>query len=406
MGRPSTDSMLSYVRGLAAPPERATDRELLGRFTVCEDETAFAAIVARHGPLVLSVCRSVLRDEHMADDAFQATFLVLARKADSIVKCASLGSWLHGVALRVARKAKTATARREQRERRASVPEGVVCADDLTWRELREVLHEEVARLPEKHRVPLLLCYWEAKTQEEAARLVGCPRATLKERLARARDALRGRLRRRGLGLSVPLFATLLAPCEVPAALARSAALAAGAFARGGPTDGPARAALRRGKPHPKGAQALALAADGRSLVTADRDGVPCLWDARTGEALHRLRGHAGTVDAVAIAPDGRLAATGGRDRTVRLWEARTGREVRPPIRLRNDVGALAFSADGKTLASGSGAAIRLWGVTTGREVHPAEGHHGELYAATPSPDGRLLATTGRDCTVCLWDLA
>lgn len=311
MGRPSTDSMLSYVRGLAAPPERATDRELLGRFTVCEDETAFAAIVARHGPLVLSVCRSVLRDEHMADDAFQATFLVLARKADSIVKCASLGSWLHGVALRVARKAKTATARREQRERRASVPEGVVCADDLTWRELREVLHEEVARLPEKHRVPLLLCYWEAKTQEEAARLVGCPRATLKERLARARDALRGRLRRRGLGL-----------------------------------------------------------------------------------------------DAVAIAPDGRLAATGGRDRTVRLWEARTGREVRPPIRLRNDVGALAFSADGKTLASGSGAAIRLWGVTTGREVHPAEGHHGELYAATPSPDGRLLATTGRDCTVCLWDLA
>src|SRR5215470_14070830 len=195
---------LQQVRKLVAAQNagRLSDRQLLEQFLARQDESAFTALVQRHGPAILSLCRSLLRHLQDAEDVFQATFLVLARKAGSIRKREPLGSWLYGVAHRLASKARARAARRGGRELEAAAEAEAPAADDMTWRELRLVLHEELSRLPEKYRSPLLLCYWEGKTQEEAAAQLGWRKGTLKERVHRARDLLRGRLTRRGLTLS------------------------------------------------------------------------------------------------------------------------------------------------------------------------------------------------------------
>src|SRR5262249_50257311 len=141
-----------------------TDERLLERFTLHRDESAFAALVRRHGPMVLGVCRRVLHDEHDAEDAFQATFLVLARKSATIRKRGSLDSWLYGVAYRIALKAKSAAVRRRARERQAAKMALADPSAELAWRDLNPVLDEELNRLPEKYRVPLVLCYLNGKT--------------------------------------------------------------------------------------------------------------------------------------------------------------------------------------------------------------------------------------------------
>src|SRR5262249_25652487 len=147
-----------------------TDGDLLGRFCRRGEETAFALLVQRHGPMVLSVCRRVAENADDAEDAFQATFLVLARRAASIQKQSSLASWLYGVARRVAAHARSRAARRRAQERRSlPMPRPEPC-DELTWRELRGVLDDELGRLPDKYRAPVVLCYLEGKSQEQAAR--------------------------------------------------------------------------------------------------------------------------------------------------------------------------------------------------------------------------------------------
>jgi RNA polymerase sigma factor (sigma-70 family) len=179
-----------------------TDRQLLERFASHQDESAFEALVQRHAPLVYGVCLRVLNEAESAADAFQATFLVLARKAASIRKHEALGSWLHGVAARIALKARSQAARRRARERLA-LPMPVVSPEtEAAWRELRLVLDEEVQRLPDKYRVPIVLCYLEGKTYEETARQLGWTKGTVSGRLARARDLLEGRLLRRGVSLA------------------------------------------------------------------------------------------------------------------------------------------------------------------------------------------------------------
>jgi len=183
--------------------------------------------------MVLTVCRDVLRNEADAEDAFQATFLILARKAGSIRKAESLGSWLHGVAYRVALKAKTQLVGRQRREALAPArpaPE----ADDLTWREVRQVLHEELSGLPERYRLPLILCYLEGKTQAEAAAQTGLPKGTLKGRLERGRKLLRARLTRRGLGPAVLLVAAALPNSLVGSTVKAAAPVAAGQAANAG----------------------------------------------------------------------------------------------------------------------------------------------------------------------------
>jgi RNA polymerase sigma factor (sigma-70 family) len=211
-----------------------TESELLERFVSGHDESAFEALIARHGPMVLGVCRQLLRDPNDVDDAFQATFLVLVRKAGTLRRCDLLGNWLYGVAYRVATRARVMAARRlakapygqEVVERLGGEggrrPAGLEEASSLD-REPRPWLHEEVRRLPEKYRVPVLLCYFEGLTHEEAARRLGWPLGTVKGRLARARDLLRRRLTRHGLTLSPAALADRLAVPDlravVPAAL-------------------------------------------------------------------------------------------------------------------------------------------------------------------------------------------
>jgi RNA polymerase sigma factor (sigma-70 family) len=167
------------------------------------DEAAFTALVRRHGPMVLAVCRRVLRDAHTAEDAFQATFLVLARKAASLSQPELLGHWLHGVAYRTAVKARTEAARRRAQEQQAVLTQEIAGDDDFLWRDLRAVLDEEVNRLPNRYRVPVVLCYLQGQTNAEAARRLGCSRGTVATLLARAREKLRRRLTQRGVSLSV-----------------------------------------------------------------------------------------------------------------------------------------------------------------------------------------------------------
>jgi RNA polymerase sigma factor (sigma-70 family) len=169
-------------------------------------ELAFAALVERHGPMVFRVCRSVLRDPHEAHDAFQATFLVLVRRAGSLWVRESLGPWLHQVAYRVASCARSAGARRRRHERRAAELAGPGLTEDVRD-DLDGVLHDEVDRLPWGCRVAVTLCYFEGLSPEQAASRIGCPVGTVQSRLARGRERLRVRLTRRGLAPALGVLA-------------------------------------------------------------------------------------------------------------------------------------------------------------------------------------------------------
>jgi RNA polymerase sigma factor (sigma-70 family) len=244
--------LLRQIRRLVAAqcPSQQLDRQLLQRFLADRDEASFAALVQRHGTMVLGVCRSVLHHQQDAEDVFQAAFLVLARKAHTVRKQQALGSWLHGVAYRLALKAKARVNRRRAREKPAEDQMSASSADDLTWRELRLILHEELHGLPDKYRAPLLLCYWEGKTRDEAAEQLGLTGSALKKRLERGRNLLQSRLTRRGLAPSAALFGTLLvengARAAVCSVLTNSTAKAAVVFAggKGGSAVAPATAAV------------------------------------------------------------------------------------------------------------------------------------------------------------------
>ena len=201
-----------------------TDGELLSRFTGRSDEAAehaFAALVKRHGPMVLRVCRSILRNEHDAQDEFQGTFLVLARRAQAVRKRESVASWLHGVALRVAACAQTAMAHRRRHETRAGQMAAARVSVEGNSTELSTILHEELGRLPEQHRSVVVLCYLEGHTCEAAARQLGWPVGTVKSRLSRARERLRGRLLRRGLAPDEASNERPVSAVVMPAALAK-----------------------------------------------------------------------------------------------------------------------------------------------------------------------------------------
>jgi RNA polymerase sigma factor (sigma-70 family) len=194
---------------LAGADETTSDAQLLQRFVTQRDEAAFELLVWRHGPMVLGVCRRVLLDAHDAEDAFQATLLVLARKAAAIGKRECVGSWLYKVAYRVALRQRERSARRARHEQQADhlplLPDHRG-GEDPGWGELRSVLDEELNRLAEKHRAPVVLCYLEGLTNEEAARRLLCPVGTVKTRLSQARRLLGERLARRGLALATSLL--------------------------------------------------------------------------------------------------------------------------------------------------------------------------------------------------------
>jgi RNA polymerase sigma factor (sigma-70 family) len=191
-------------------PEES-DGQLLHAFLTRRDDNAFAALVRRHGPMVLHVCRRVLGRQHDAEDAFQGTFLVLAQSATSLRNRAALASWLHGTAYRTALKARQSAARRRKHEGQTPSRPSDDPAGELLWREVRALLDEEIARLPEAYRNVFILCCLENLSRAEAGQQLGLKERTVSNRLAKARQRLQQRLARRGVELTAVLAASALA---------------------------------------------------------------------------------------------------------------------------------------------------------------------------------------------------
>src|SRR5262249_39002313 len=214
-----SDFLRRLTRGMVAETlADQSDRQLVERFLAGQVEAVFEAIVRRHGAMVYRVCWRVLQHHQDAEDAFQATFLVLAQRLRTVRKHASLASWLHGVAHRLALRAKAGAATRRRHEAQASVCQ-TMPPDDVSLGEVRAVLDAELAALPEKWRQPLVLCYLEGRTQDEAAAQLGWSPRTLRRRLEEARTGLGRRLSRRGIAWSAALSAVLLSESAASAVL-------------------------------------------------------------------------------------------------------------------------------------------------------------------------------------------
>jgi RNA polymerase sigma factor (sigma-70 family) len=239
MAKPVFGNVLDYLRTVcqAGVACDLTDAELLHRFLAQREETAFSLLVQRHGPMVHGVCRRVLGDRHAAEDAFQATFLVLVRRAAGLRCTGSLANWLYGVAQRVAIKARSRRASGRGGERQIDDMSRGEPIDDVTWRELKDIVDEEISRLADKYRAPVVLCYLEDKSYDQAARELGWSKSSLAKRLTRARELLRRQLVRRGVGLSAGAVATALceraAAAHVPALLTIKTVKAAALVAAG-----------------------------------------------------------------------------------------------------------------------------------------------------------------------------
>jgi RNA polymerase sigma factor (sigma-70 family) len=414
------------------------DQDLLQRFLDRHDEAAFLALLRRHGPMVLAVCRALLPNEADAEDAFQATFLIFARNARSIRKTTALGSWLHGVAYRTARRAQTEFARRHKHERRAGRREAA-SPDELTWQEVQQVLHEELDGLSERYRAPLTLHYLQGKTLDESAAQLGLAKSTLKTRLERARAVLRARLVRCGLGPAGVLLAAAwpsTTEAGLPAALLASTAAAARTVAAGQtpPAVAASVAALTQGVLNTMRITQLKLIAAIVTVLTLAGLGLGWLADTMPPDPPAKQQAteappavdKPGAVDkkkpgprrlvlqapppvsvsSVAVSPDGSLVATGADG--VRLYDARTG----TLLRAIGDAGdrGVAFAPDGRHLAAAGfhmDKLIGIYDVQSGKRVQSLAGHtEWEIDALAFSPDGKLLASTGVDKQLLVWELA
>jgi RNA polymerase sigma factor (sigma-70 family) len=431
MTRPHGVPVLREIRQLigGGPLTGLPDGQLLDRFVAGREEAAFEAILRRYGRLVLGVCRRVLADPHSAEDAFQATFLVLVRKAASLDRHKPLGNWLYVVAYRLALRARANAARRRAEEARAALsrPEATVptgAGDDLLV-----AVDEELHRLPERHRAPLVLCYLEGRTNDQAAEALGCPRGSMAWRLARARDLLRERLVRRGLlfpaaGL-VAALAGASASAAVPAPLLHATARAAVWFASGAASPAPvsaaavtlAKGALRamqskvkiaagfllaagllvsgaallvKAAPRPAEPPAKEAPADAPKQPVADGTPLPGGAVARLGSDTFR---HGDAVFFAAYTADGKRLLTAGKDDTLRLWDPATGKELRRFDRPTGKGGLLDAVKDGSVEGMPKEMAAGLL----------AEADR--FFHAAVSGDGALVAAN-RGGTVFVWDAA
>jgi RNA polymerase sigma factor (sigma-70 family) len=376
--------LLRQVRRLAGPPA-ASDADLLIRYARCGDEQAFTALVERHGPMVLRLGRRVLGDVHAAEDATQTAFLVLARRARSVRRPGALAAWLHRVALRIALKARAA--RRPQ-----LAPDGRLDPADprpdpldrLTARELLDALDEEIARLPEVYRLPVLLCALEGVSQEEAARRLGWTPDSVRGRLERGRKRLHARLAKRGLTLPA-----VLAAAEVSrgAAAAGAAALARAVLARAADRAGATALAdaLCSGAALGKAKLAVLLAlgatALGVALVACLAQGTVPAPPTQAVGVPDRPVPEAGAADRVDLhgdpLPEGAVARLG-------TWAFRHGTMVWDA--------SLTFLPDGKRLVSAGGGWVRRWDLATGQaDVNLGDGWRNGMPGTTlVTADGKL----------------
>ena len=443
-------AVLRHLRHVVDPaaPVDGTDGQLLDRFLHEHDEGAFERLLLRHGRMVLGVCRRVLGNDDDAADAFQATFLVLVSKATSIRKHSSLGSWLYGVASRLSLRMRATNARRRYHERQViAMPTARTERPESTWDDVYPVLDEELSLLPEKYRIPLVLCYLEGKSHAQAAEELGWPRGSIAKRLTRGLGLLRQRLLRRGLTLAPGLLATLLVdnataavPTPLQGTVLRTATLVATGQAVAGVVSSKVAAALASalrelslarlkltgallllvvvavgggfaalvGKPAAEDPpQVPAPTADGAPRKPElDSDSLPQGAVGRLGTL--RLR-HGSPVTSVAFAPDGKLLASGSWDHTIRLWDAATGRLVRLIQPKEGWIWSVAFSPDGRLLATGGdhrGRKVRLWEVATGKCVATLAGHADAIHAVAFAPHGKTLVTACYDGTTRVWEIA
>ena len=413
--------LLHHLRQAALGHGGPTDGQLLQRYLDEGDEDAFAALVRRHGAMVLGVCRRVLGHEQDAEDAFQATFLVLVRKAASLLPRQAVGNWLYGVAYRAALKSREAAVRRRDRERRARShqPEPRPAPDERL-----EDLDREIARLPEVYRAAVVLCELQGLSRKEAARRLGCPEGTLSSRLAKARRLLAGRLGGPAAVAAALAAAGRTAQAALPTLLVDKVQAAAGGVVS------IEVATLTRGVINAmsiakvRGVVALALVActlaAGVTALAFGRRAEPKVESRADGAkpsglleavAVRRFEGHTDGVMVVAFSPDGKRALSGGvcygdRDPTLRLWDVATGKELLKLEGHTEGVYGLAFLPVGKQAVSGShDGTVRLWDLETGKELKRYEGHEGTVYGLDVSGDGKLLLTGGEDKTMRLWDL-
>jgi RNA polymerase sigma factor (sigma-70 family) len=428
-------SLLQHVRRLAATA--SSDEQLLADFLARRSDEAFAALLGRHGPMVFNVCRRVLHDAHAAEDVFQATFLVLADRAGAIRRRASLAGFLHGVAYRLAVRARR---RKVQGLPAAVCDKGVGPPAALAWQEMLGILDHELGRLSDRHRAPLVLCYLEGRTRDEAARQLGWSVCTLRRRLAQGRRLLEARLRGRGVTLPAAMAGLLAANAvAVPGDLRAATLAAAGArvvqgFAAGTCTLPAASKAITLllstlGK---KIAAAVLVVVLGATLClgyawtppaeqapAADAprgnpaaDPLPAQGALRLGTDRYR---HGTRIEGLAVSADGRLAVATSRWGTfvpARVFDLADGRALYSlPFEPGSYHQVAALSPDGKTLAVRNYTAFSLHDAATGKELRKVtlpEKDSGRVPTVwlTFAPDGKQLAAVFGGRAIQMIDVA
>jgi RNA polymerase sigma factor (sigma-70 family) len=421
----SHSGLQGAVRTLRRVAERgdgafSSDGELLERYIRQRDETAFASLVERHGGMVLNVCRRLLAHEADAEDAFQATFLVLVRKAASIVPRSQVGNWLHGVACNAARKARAMSSKRRVKEQHAArTPCGEGGEPNPVNADVHRAVHEELGRLPANYRAVIVTCDLEGRKLRDAAQHLAWPQGTVAGRLARGRALLARRLAQRGITVAGSVLAGLLTETAIaaplPASLARLTFEAAATYATALTVQSPHVSAIVQGvleamflAKYKSAAVVLLLAvlafAGWKSLAVpaatpqAKGDQPPAqAKGAATAPWRVRLTldGHADAVYEVVYARDGTFLATASKDGTATLWDAATGKKRHALKGHDGPVEAIAIAPDGKHVATaGTDGTVRVWDPATGKEVHRLQ-HRDRAQAVAFTPDSKILLAAG-----------
>jgi RNA polymerase sigma factor (sigma-70 family) len=390
-----------------------SDQELLTRFCIDREETAFAFLVQRHGPMIWGLCQRLVKDYQLAEDIFQATFLVLVRKAQSIRQRPSLASWLYTVAYRIANKVRLKKSRSITEISSEIVMTQTEPIDEASTHELRQILDHAIHQLPEKYRLPVLLCYVQNHTLDQAARELHCPKSSLASRLARARELLQEHLSHRGYAIHSTALISLLSSDSLQSSVSDSLLLNTmqsviqlhtgqtvqsasaltladtflrrtmiiklttvcvgifGFLALGGTlllTD--PKEPIQDNPPKTTEAKPELTKEKKKAKSGLDQYGDPLPKDAIARLGTVRLR-HGKEVGAAVFSDDDKTLISSGTDGAIRFWDTKDGKEIRKietPSALEK-MAQLVFGPENKTLVGWAQDGIHVWDITTGKEL-------------------------------------